>query len=189
MLERDSDLVWIQAKFAYSVWCFLVSLWCIMVCFPLSLFLSVSLSIYLFSSVSLSLALHLSLFSSAVRLSQAGLCASWHSRAEKPRSPVCVPFQLSRHHLTPISLIRAARGCGIAARPVCNRARERYSEMEREREKERCRERYKKESQWKRNTKWERWGVKEASRQSHGRLLTNNNKQTIIKAITHWHGN
>lgn len=37
------------------------------------------------------------------------LSSSWFSRAEKPRSPVCIPFQLNQHHLIPITLIIAAR--------------------------------------------------------------------------------
>lgn len=30
-------------------------------------------------------------------------------RVEKPRSPICIPFQLSRYHLIPITLIIAVR--------------------------------------------------------------------------------
>lgn len=37
------------------------------------------------------------------------LSSSRFSRAEKPRCPVCIPFQLSQHHLIPITLIIAAR--------------------------------------------------------------------------------
>lgn len=33
-------------------------------------------------------------------------------RAEKPRSPVCIPFQLSQHHLIPISVIIATGDVG-----------------------------------------------------------------------------
>lgn len=46
------------------------------------------------------------------------LSSSRFSRAEKPRCPVCIPFQLSQHHLIPITLI-------IAARDVSERRRER----------------------------------------------------------------